>query len=200
MDRNKTQLILKRIHAKGRGWVFTPKHFLDLASRNVVDQVLFRLSRQGTIRKIDRGVYDFPKQSAKLGILSPDPDHIAQALAAQKGNTLQPSGALSANLLGLTTQVPGKRVYLTNGKSSKKQVGAFLITFKHTPIQIPAKGKALHAAAALQALLYLGRDGIDNVVIDQCRRHLSAQDKQQLLGLAPQSPGWVAKHLQQIVA
>ena len=200
MDQNKTQQIIRRIRGKGRGWVFTPKDFLDLAPRNVVDQVLLRLTRSGMIRKIDRGVYDFPKQSAKLGILSPDPGRIALALAAQKGDTLQPSGALAANLLGLTTQVPGRRVYLTSGKSAKKQVGPFLLTFKHTPIQIPDKSKSLRAAAVLRALLYLGQRGVNNLVIDKCKRQLSVSDKRQLLRLAPQSPGWVAKHLHQIAA
>ena len=198
MKPNKTQQIIKRIRTKGRGWVFTPKAFLDIATRNVVDQVLFRLIKKDYIRRVARGIYDFPKYSSTLGMLTPDPDHIAQALALQNGHVLQPSGALSANLFGLSTQVPSKPVYLTNGRSRRRKVGSFVLQFKHTPIRVIGKGASRQAIALVQALLFLGRDGIDDRVIGKCREQLSIRDKQHLLNIAPHSPGWMVNLLHQI--
>jgi hypothetical protein len=64
--------ITKRVRAKGRGWAFTPKDFLDLGTRAFVDMALMRLLQANTIRRIGRGLYDYPKQHPTLGSLAPD--------------------------------------------------------------------------------------------------------------------------------
>lgn len=42
-------LIMKRARAGGRGSVFTPSDFLDVAARAAVDQALSRLARNGKL-------------------------------------------------------------------------------------------------------------------------------------------------------
>ena len=80
----------------GRGSVFVPGDFLDLGSREAVDLALHRLARKGTIRRLARGVYDFPKQHPVLGLLSPSADAVARALAGRDRTRLQPAGAYAA--------------------------------------------------------------------------------------------------------
>jgi Aconitase X/Family of unknown function (DUF6088) len=63
----------------GRGSVFVPGDFLDIGSREAVDLALHRLGRKGTIRRLARGVYDFPKEHPVLGLLSPSADAVARA-------------------------------------------------------------------------------------------------------------------------
>lgn len=41
------QAILKRIRVHGRGWIFTPKEFVDLGNRGAVGLTLWRLTRGG---------------------------------------------------------------------------------------------------------------------------------------------------------
>ncbi len=100
--------ILAAIKAQGRGAVFVPTDFLDLGSREAVDIVLHRLVRKGTIRRLARGIYDFPKEHPILGQLLPSPEKIAEALVSRDGMRIQPTGAYAANILGLTEQVPAK--------------------------------------------------------------------------------------------
>ncbi len=192
-----TDQITRRIHAKRRGWVFTPKDFLDMGSRAAVDQVLSRLVKQDKIRRLDRGLYDFPKQHATLGTLSPDADSIAQALATQYGDIAFPSGAMAANMLGLSTQVPAKPTYMTNGISRTKNVAGRTITFKHARVplmrRLPDSVNYL-----LQALSYLGKDSIDSDVIQRCATRLDSRDVKSLSQAAAQVPGWMADILQKI--
>jgi Family of unknown function (DUF6088) len=61
--------ILARIYGNGRGKTFTPKDFLDLASHETVRKVLSRLTEEGTIRRLMRGVYDYPAFSTLLNAL-----------------------------------------------------------------------------------------------------------------------------------
>src|SRR6266571_2784606 len=67
--------ILYRIRGKGRGSVHVPGDFLDLGSREAVDLALHRLARKGTIRRLARGVYDFPKEHPVLGVLGPSAEN-----------------------------------------------------------------------------------------------------------------------------
>ena len=81
MTASTTNAILKRIRAKHRGWVFTPRQFAHLGTRAAVDQALSRLQRTGQIRRLARGVYEFPKVHPKIGVLSPSPEAVAKAMA-----------------------------------------------------------------------------------------------------------------------
>src|SRR5271168_5295942 len=47
--------------------VWTPVDFLDLAPRDAVDKALQRLARSGTLRRIDRGLYDRPQSNRLTG-------------------------------------------------------------------------------------------------------------------------------------
>lgn len=113
--------ILRRIRAKQRGWVFTPKDFIDLASRNTVGITLYRFVKKGLIRKLGHGLYDFPVMHPKLGTLTATPDAIANAIAARSGDVIQSSSAQLANQLGFDTQVPAKPSYITSGNSIQKK-------------------------------------------------------------------------------
>src|ERR1700680_3207824 len=110
--------ILDRIRMRGRGKVFTPKDFLDLGSRDAADKSLSRLVKGGEIQRLGRGLYHYPRVNERLGILvGPEFDEIAEALARQTGSRVVPSGAAAANRLGLSTQVPAKLVYLSDGRT-----------------------------------------------------------------------------------
>ncbi len=109
--------ILRRIQGRKRGWVFTPDSFMDIGTRRAVDLALMRYRDSGLIRQLARGLYDYPKIVPRLGPLHPSTDDIASALAGRDTARLQPSGAYAANLLGLSTQVPMKVVYLTDGRT-----------------------------------------------------------------------------------
>lgn len=107
--------IMKRVRAKGWGWVFTPKHFVDFGTRGSVDMALSRPAQAGEIRRIGRGLYGYPHLHDKLGALTPDAAMIAQAVSAQSGDRLALSAP--ANMLGLSTQVPARTSYATTGRT-----------------------------------------------------------------------------------
>ncbi len=122
--------ILQRVKTSGRGWVFRASNFLDLGSRDAVDKTLSRQSQGGIIRKLARGLYDYPRKDPQLGLLSPPIDAIAKALQGRDAVRLQPSGAYAANLLGLSDQVPMKIVFLTDGSPRRIQLGKLQIVLK----------------------------------------------------------------------
>src|SRR5947209_5430850 len=147
--------ILAAIHSRGRGSVFVPADFLDLGSREAVDIALHRLARKGTIRRLARGVYDFPKQHPVLGLLSPSAEAVARALAGRDRTRLQPAGAYAANALGLSEQVPAKAVFLTDGPSRTVKIGPTTIQLRRTtPRNMATAGRL--SGRVIQALRELG--------------------------------------------
>jgi predicted transcriptional regulator of viral defense system len=184
-----TNKIIKRIRGKQRGWVFTPRDFLDIGLRAAVDKVLSRLASAGLIRRLARGVYDFPKQHTLLGTLSPNMDNLAK-VTAKAGDIVFQSGAMSANILGLSTQVPARQVYLTSGKSHRKNIGGRLVVLKHTRSLLNNVTPSVNLA--VQALSYIGKDNIDDAIIQKCAKILSHDDRSTLVTRAKQLPGWLA--------
>lgn len=190
-----TDKITQRIKHKRRGWVFGPGDFLDVGSRAAVDQVLSRLVKQNMIRRLDRGIYDYPKQSKLFGTLSPAPDAIARVLAG--GDVIFPSGATAANMLGLSTQVPMKIVYFTNNTSKTRTIGTQRIALKRAKVPL-MKRVSDKINLMLQALTYLGNINIDNQVIDSCASLLSDDDIVTLHRVMYKLPGWLADTIHKI--
>src|SRR5262245_23391716 len=126
--------ILGRIRLAGRGKVFTQKDFLRFGSRVAVDQAFSRLAVSQTIRRLGRGLYHYPRINKRLRLpVPPDPEEIAHALARRTGSQIAPSGAVALNRLGLSTQVPARPVYLTDGRTRQVRVGNTIFIMKHVP-------------------------------------------------------------------
>ena len=191
--------ILKRIERRGPGFVFTAMDFLDIGSRAAVDQTLTRLARRSVIRRLSRGLYDYPKTSQRLGLLSPPPAVVANAVARQTDSKIQISGARAANALGLTDQVPAKIVYLTDGPSRTIEIGNQRIVLRHVSKQnLPGLGRL--SGTVLQALRYLGKDNVTDATIDKLRSLLSSQEKRMVQHDAVYASGWMREVAQRIAA
>ena len=183
--------VLARIYGLGRGAVITPEKFQDLGKPKTILQSLTRLAKAGTIRRLARGVYDYPKKHPKLGDLDPSTDEIAKALAGRDALRLQPTGAYAANLLGLSTQVPMRVAYLTDGHSRTVQIGRRQITLKHTtPRNMATAGKI--SGLVIQAMKHLGRRHVDEVIVAKLKKQLDDSARKQLLRDTRYAPAWIA--------
>ena len=181
---------------KGRR-VFVPRDFLDLGSRDAVDQALSRLARAGTIRRLRRGVYDYPKTHPRLGPLTPSAHEIASAIARSTGHAIQVSGAHAANALGLSSQVPAQTVYLTDGTSRIVKVGNRTITFRHSN---QLAGAVTTVGTIIQALRYIGRGSeIADDVTEKIRAGLSDSQLRSLRKHMGDVSQRVARELQRLV-
>ena len=192
--------ILARIKRLGEGKAFSAKDFLDIASRGTIDMALGRLTRNGTIRRIRRGLYDMPRINEALGgKLSPDIDEAAHALARRQRWKIVPEGAWAANLLGLSLQVPSKITYLTDGPNKEIQIGRRSIHFKHARPKVMAGPGTGKTALVVQALRYLGKDAVSEREIEALRSSLSPTEKRQLVKETQFGVEWINEVAKQIV-
>jgi hypothetical protein len=196
-DYGTQKMILKRIYAMGRGSVFTPVRFMDVGSRSAVDVALNRLRKAGTIRRLARGLYDFPKKHPVLGMLSPSADEIARAIAERDGSRLLPAGAYAANMLRLSEQVPAKTVFLTDGPSKTVRVGKQTIELKKTSLRL-MNVSSRSSGVVIAALKFLGQKHVDYERIGHLKQLLSGLDKEKLRKDLPLAPAWMHPYLRNI--
>ena len=179
-----------RIYGHGRGSVFTPNDFLDLGGRDAVDKALSRLATRGEVRRLARGLYEYPREHPELGTLSPDIEKVAKALAGKDRLRLQPAGAYATNLLGLSEQVPAKAVFLTDGPSRTVKIGRQEIQLRRTtPRNMAAAGRL--SGLLMQAFRHLGRQHITEQRMAHLKRTLPAKERNQLLKDLPLAPTWM---------
>ena len=150
--------IMNRVRGHGRGkWVCTPKDFLDLGSRAAVDQALSRLVRRGLVRRVGRGLYDWPQKSTVLKRLAPpDTALLVAAIARRDGIRVMTAGMDAANRLGLTNAVLARARYLTDGASRHVKVGKRTIEFKHAGTRL-MQWHGRPGCVVVNALLWFGR-------------------------------------------
>ncbi len=164
--------IQERMVAKAPFGVWTPTDFLDLGSRDAIDQALSRMTSAGDIRRITRGLYDLPGSNKLTGKLTnPDPRRVIDALARRDQARMLVDGLTAANDLGLTDAVPAKISVHTDARLRPIKLGAQTITFKLTaPSRLHWAGRP--AMRVVQALQWL-RSTIDSDR-DRISRRLAA--------------------------
>ena len=193
-DRKQTQSIdsqiLTAIKGRGLGAVFVPADFLEKGSREAVDIVLHRLVRKGTIRRLARGVYDFPQEHPVLGLLQPSAEKVAEALAGRDHTRFQPAGAYAANALGLSEQVPAKAVFLTDGPTRTVKIGPTTIQLRRTTAKNMAAAGRL-SGLLIQALRELGKEHVTPQRREHLRRTLPADKRRELLKDLRLAPAWM---------
>jgi len=191
--------VLAKVVRRGRGSVFFGMEFLDMGRPDAVRQALSRLARASIIRRIGTSLYHYPAINEKLGgELPPAADAVAQAIARRTDSRIVAAGALAANLLGLSTQVPAKRVYLTNGPSRNIAVGSYSLSFRHvSPRRMASRGDI--SAMVFEALRYLKQGNAAEEAAARLRRSLPAEAKAQLRRDLRHAAVWMRPLLERIM-
>lgn len=102
-----------------------------------------------------QGVYVVPIYDKIFGEVLPSLEEIAITLAKKEHVKIMPSGQHALNKIGLSTQVPMKLVFLTNGTKKNITIGKSSIVFQ------PTTTKKLAMVGALSSLLFLGLEELD---------------------------------------
>lgn len=181
--------ILRYAQRQPEGTPVLAKALLHLGSRAAIDQALSRLVRRGALLRAGRGVYVLPIVS-RFGHRAPSAENTVEGLAAACGERIANSGAMAANVLGLTTQLPVKRVFLTSGRSRTLTLGREHVELRRAPPwQLVLAGR--RAGDAIRALAWLGRDKAGTAT-EEVRQRLSEDERRELGKVSAQMPGWLA--------
>lgn len=188
---NIAKAVRQAIARMQEGVAFPAKDLLALGPRAAVDQVLYRMVKEGELLRVARGIYTRPKWNKYVKTpVMPEPFEVAELVAKKQGATLGPSGAEAAHRLGLTTQVPVQAVYVTTGRPGVIKIGNNVVRLRHiAPQKMQYAGTAVGTAIA--ALRYLGKEQVTAKVIGQIERVLTPEDFRTLRLATNALPAWM---------
>lgn len=195
---NIIETIFYFIAGHGKGWAFSSSDLLARVSRQQADSALSELVKRGKIRRVVRGIYDYPIYSELLKKeLSPDIDQVARAYARKSNWRIEASGETALNLLGLSTQVPATYIYLSDGPNRSYDIMGVTLTFKKSALK-NIGFKHRESAHVVQALRALGKDHITEAVKERIRQQMTTKQQAKILKDTQSTTAWVYEVIKDI--
>lgn len=190
--------IEEKIKSTKRGNIFVCSDFLEIADNQTARKALSRLAEDGKIRRIMRGVYDYPEYNTFLqeNVVA-SPDKVAHAIARNYGWTIVPCGDTALNILGLSTQVPSAWVYVSNGKYVEYTYENITLKFKHTANK-EISTVSEKTALIIQAIKALGSDNINDDIIVKLSAVIDNAEKKKMLAEAKYTTTWIYEIIKSI--
>jgi hypothetical protein len=143
------------LSSKKAGDILFVSDFSGRGTEAAIRKSLSRLVEKGRLRRLAHGIYYLPMIDPELGELRPSAEQVAQKIAQKEKVHIYPTGVYALNRLGLSTQVPTKLVYLTDGVPRLLTIGKMKVRFKATtPKKLALKGP-------LSRLIILALDELD---------------------------------------
>lgn len=181
-----------------KGSILFVDDFLDYGNAESVKKALLRLKENGILVRLAFGIYLYPKIDKELGVFYPSVEEIAEAIARRDKARIIPTGIQALNKLGLSTQVPLKAVYFTDGAARVVKIGNRTITFKKTsPKNLLARGEI--SGLIIQALKSIGKDKLDDEMLAKVKSMLKKENKENIMHDAKLAPAWINKILMSTV-
>ncbi len=190
--------ILKKIGKARRGTLFFTENFISFGNIEAIKKALQRLTNAEELQRVATGIYVRPQIDSIIGKITPDIEDIARAIAKRDKARITPTGIYALNRLGLSTQVPLKIVYLTDGAARKIRIGNTSITFKKTtPKNVAAVGEI--SKLAIQALRAIGKDKVTKDDIQKIKQLLKKEKKSKLAHDIRLAPAWIREIMQSVL-
>ena len=188
-SKNKIQT---KISKSSFGEMFFLDDFSKYGSSDNIRKVLSRLENEGKLERIAHGIYLKPKRDPLLGIIYPTIDEIAKQIAKRDKARIAPTGVLALYLLGLTTQIPLKAVYLTDGSQREIKIGNRTIQFKKTvPKSFAIKDELLHLI--VQAFKEIGQKNVADEFLNQIHPSVLQLNNVVVQKQLKYAPVWIQK-------
>ncbi len=190
--------ILSRIYGRGRGWSFSPNDFKADFKPWEINNSLEDLTNEGKIRRISRGLYDYPMYSNILNkFVTPDMEQVAYALARKFAWRIQPTGETALNYLGLSTQVTGKCLYLSDGPSKKYDILGQQLEFKHNIFR-EAIISDNNTILVVQAIKAVGENNITKEFKGKMKAKFTHEEWHKIKKSSSKVTGWVYKVISEL--
>ena len=123
--------IIKHIRHLPFGSVFTRQEIADQlgVEKGSVSNALRRLVGSGEVLYISRGLWQRPKQT-RFGVVFASPESVVSALERNRNVVIVPSGAVTLNEIGASTQLPMKARFMATRRIQPIKLGKTLIEFE----------------------------------------------------------------------
>jgi predicted transcriptional regulator of viral defense system len=179
--------------------IYVLADFYDAGNYEAVKKAVLRLTSEGKLLRVKKGIYESPYYSSFLQEeVKASPLDIAKKIARKNRWTIAPSGNTALNALGLSTQVPVEYHFVSSGTNKEVELGGIKLYFKHIPPKEIA-GISSKSALVIEAIKALGRAGMNDSARTKIGSLLSDTEKERLAHESKTSRVWVAEEIRKIL-
>jgi hypothetical protein len=174
-----------------RGKIFFSSNFADYGTNVAVRHTFSRLCKNGILIRLSAGIYLYPEIDREIGIIYPSIEKIAKEITKQEKARVIPTGVYALNALGLSTQVPMRVVFLTDGTPRMINIeGEASIKFKKTaPKYLSFKSKLV--SLIVFALREIGENKATAEQLERIKELLKNEKQATITGDLQLAPAWV---------
>ncbi len=193
-----SEKIWNLIKQQPKGTIFSINEFYHLGNVNTIKSIFFRLESDKKITRLIDGLYTIPKFSELLQEESyPSVDQVANKIADKFSWTISPSENHALNLIGLSTQVPSKYIYVSDGPYRTYEYRGREIVFKHTSNRFISE-YSRNYSLMIQAIKALGKDNIHEYNIKRMAKFYKKYIDEDIIDKGKKLPAWIQEILKKI--
>jgi hypothetical protein len=181
--------IRRFIYSLPQGETFTTRDCLSYGFRSAVDRALSRLVKNGTIRRLARGVFARDPD----GLRSYSDFEVAKIKAEAFGRKIAKHPAMIATELGIQEKEETEAVFSIDGHTTKFRAGDRTIHLKQSSTRKMRLSNSKSGQAA-RALWHLGRDAVNATVIMQAVLNFDRNDRLELKRNIRWMPSWLCDY------
>jgi len=186
--------IITNIKKGGRGKIIFTKDFSLLGSEFAIRQSLSRLCKGGMIVRLAAGTYLYPKISKLIGTVYPSVEEIVMQIAKREKSRIVPTGLYALNKIGLSTQVPMRYVFLTDGAARVLKIAGIHVQFQKTIAKnLSFKGKI--TILVVFALKEIGKGNVHQHELQIINELLLHESKATIIHDSKLAANWIAEIL-----
>ncbi|KIX91623.1 hypothetical protein TP70_01390 [Staphylococcus microti] len=190
--------IKDKIDGFPKNTVFIANDFFDIADYETVRKNLNRMVEKGEIKRVLKGIYYKPRYIEIIDEYEmADTNEVAKAIARKHHWTIAPSGNTALNLLGLSTQIPSKWIYISDGRYVDYMVGNTTITFKKTRNNEISQMSTL-TATVIQAIKAIGKEHVTEKHIELLREGLDRKDRLRIVEESKMTTTWIYRIIKKL--
>ena len=174
-----------------KGKIIFSLNFSQYGTDVAIRHTFSRLCKEGILIRLSAGIYLYPEIDKEIGVIYPSIEKIAKEIAKQEKARVIPTGVYALNALGLSTQIPMRVVFLTDGTPRMINIeGEASIKFKKTaPKYLSFKSKLM--SLIVFALREIGENKATDEQLEKIKNLLKNEKKEIITKDLPLAPVWV---------
>lgn len=191
--------IEEAIKSLEKGSLITAQDFLEIGNYEAIKRALSRLNNEGKLKRVIRGVYQTPNYNTFLKKdIGMSPKKVAEKLAEKFSWTIAPAEDTALNELGLSTQVPAKYTFISDGPTKKYKLDNGIdIHFKHKTNKEISKFTTKQASI-IEAIQTISQDRMTDQIRKKIVNSLDDAELNQLLKSGKSMRYWIYDELKNI--
>ena len=183
-----------------KGKIIFSSDFSQYGTDVAIRHTFSRLCKEGFLIRLSAGIYLYPEIDKEIGIIYPSIEKIAKAIAKQEKARIISTGVYALNALGLSTQIPMRVVFLTDGTPRMINIeGEASIKFKKTaPKYLSFKSKLV--SLIVFALREIGENKATDEQLKKIKTLLQNEQKEIITNDLTLAPAWVKNTISKLIA